>query len=95
MSKHHLITTSLEGQVFRKSIKDNQDRYEHWVVTKERNGYFVWVGRCVDTKPWEESDWRWDVESIEPSYHKNEAIEKCLLSAIDAERKYQCKGVMY
>lgn len=54
-----------------------------WTVTNEHNGYLVWRGKCLDSHPWEESDWRFEIVGFFSS--RDHAIEECIKCALDEE----------
>lgn len=70
--------------LFSKTIRKGETRFHDviWQVTKEENCLIIWRGHCTEREqPWEESDWHWGVKEI--LLHRNEAIETCVLLAIE------------
>lgn len=73
--------------IFRKSFDATDSRGAFvWLATRENNGHLVWRGHCLDSKPWEESDWIYEIVSF--YWDRDAAIEACCLSAV-AEREEQ------
>lgn len=69
-----------ESVIYRRGGKHWRSPKPRFVVTEESNFFLLWIGRCRDTKPWEESEWDWN--AIEVFKDREDAIESCVLRSV-------------
>jgi hypothetical protein len=72
------------NRIFTKSYPERGQKRRTWAATKENNGYLVWRGHCLDSEPWDESSWMWEIREHHDS--RDAAIEACLMAALEESK---------